>query len=791
MLSATGQTKKLEIDMKRYSKHIRSVIKARGLQQRSNVVGRTFAVFRMDPTNHLLSLVSKMIPSPDWIVGVSMENLCLANCSWVDSRVVDLYPFDSGIKSGLRYEDPGDETMPKESIRRITACNPDNDESPFFDPSCAPLKPVARLHILKQREYKKQCANGQANPGIPLNPSWGSAMAPSPNEDDVYSGNGIGPSPTDSSSQGGYGDYNSQTYNDFGSSYPSGYSSYSGGYGSNGDLCEMKDWTEWTKCSQTCGTGSQSRTRVWLNPVGSTIANCPKEKLFAKRTCENATPCPSKSYIGSYDPFYAEDELAGYTSTWLKRGLSTGNLKKETETFPDTKSYLYGGNTDKEDDSGSYGSPTSYADPYFDPYNKYSSYAKQKGYPPVTNIPGSSNYNPYKAMGYFGYTYGGPPTGHYSNNQAQNYHQSTDFDVPQVQGDSTTTGSCETEEWGEWSDCSVACGDGTRSRKRYYKEQDTSTCSEDLYEIEDCQEEAGCPAPALPNPQRRRQNKFERRGPFRAADPQCAVAEWSEWSPCSSSCGHGYNIRTRVFTLSFVPNRVCEGVRLTEKRDCRLDPCSWMEYYDDDQPSYSHDDQPSYTHDDQPSYTHDAYAGNDDPVSIQLYDEPDYKEPMYKEPYCDQDPDPGLCRLEITRWYYNSREGTCQEFKYSGCGGNRNSFVTHQTCMEACHLDRSSNTFKDLMPMSLVLEDYIDDQPNQPIHCKVTEWSDWSPCSASCGKGWITKTRQILAEPQHGGRQCPRKLEKRKKCRGYECATNPADWYQGNWRMLQEDDKTY
>ena len=29
-----------------------------------------------------------MIPSPDWIVGVSLENLCLANCSWVDSRLV-------------------------------------------------------------------------------------------------------------------------------------------------------------------------------------------------------------------------------------------------------------------------------------------------------------------------------------------------------------------------------------------------------------------------------------------------------------------------------------------------------------------------------------------------------------------------------------------------------------------------------------------------------------------------------------------------------------------------------
>ena len=40
--------RKLENDIKRSSKNIRSVIKAKGLQQRSNVVGRTFAVFRVD-----------------------------------------------------------------------------------------------------------------------------------------------------------------------------------------------------------------------------------------------------------------------------------------------------------------------------------------------------------------------------------------------------------------------------------------------------------------------------------------------------------------------------------------------------------------------------------------------------------------------------------------------------------------------------------------------------------------------------------------------------------------------
>lgn len=102
---------------------IRSVIKAQGLQQRSNLVGQTFAVFRVDPTNHLVSLVSKarqmtnngflmlfmhyhplprmplqMIPSPDWIVGLSKENLCKLDCSWVPSRVIDLYPWDIGTQ---------------------------------------------------------------------------------------------------------------------------------------------------------------------------------------------------------------------------------------------------------------------------------------------------------------------------------------------------------------------------------------------------------------------------------------------------------------------------------------------------------------------------------------------------------------------------------------------------------------------------------------------------------------------------------------------------------------------
>mgnify|MGYP001283365235 CR=1 FL=1 len=54
-----------------------------------------------------------MVPSPDWIVGLSKENLCLANCSWVDNRVIDLYPWDTGTDGGLRYDGASNPQRPK------------------------------------------------------------------------------------------------------------------------------------------------------------------------------------------------------------------------------------------------------------------------------------------------------------------------------------------------------------------------------------------------------------------------------------------------------------------------------------------------------------------------------------------------------------------------------------------------------------------------------------------------------------------------------------------------------
>uniref|UniRef100_A0A8C8S2X0 BPTI/Kunitz inhibitor domain-containing protein n=1 Tax=Pelusios castaneus TaxID=367368 RepID=A0A8C8S2X0_9SAUR len=44
----------------------------------------------------------------------------------------------------------------------------------------------------------------------------------------------------------------------------------------------------------------------------------------------------------------------------------------------------------------------------------------------------------------------------------------------------------------------------------------------------------------------------------------------------------------------------------------------------------------------------------------------------------------GPCTAVISRWFYNWRTKTCEEFSYGGCNGNKNNFETKAGCLRAC-----------------------------------------------------------------------------------------------------------
>ncbi|XP_028607109.2 tissue factor pathway inhibitor 2-like [Podarcis muralis] len=52
--------------------------------------------------------------------------------------------------------------------------------------------------------------------------------------------------------------------------------------------------------------------------------------------------------------------------------------------------------------------------------------------------------------------------------------------------------------------------------------------------------------------------------------------------------------------------------------------------------------------------------------------------------FCSNPKDVGICSSSVPRFYYNIDTGDCEEFTYTGCGGNINNFLTRKSCLKAC-----------------------------------------------------------------------------------------------------------
>lgn len=206
LVAESGETHVMESEIKDKSEHVRTIIKARGLIYPS-VTGKTYSVFRVDAQDHLVSVVSRIDPSPDWIVGVSGLNLCLENCSWVDYREVNLYPLDAGTDSGIAYLSPDEPTEPRQTIRHITSSYPNDPRSPFYDPSGTKMQPLAHLYLRRQQLFEKQCDDTDDKPKS-------------------HDGSGAEPPSVD---------------------------------------CAVSEWSEWSYCSVTCGMGKRERHRFYLD----------------------------------------------------------------------------------------------------------------------------------------------------------------------------------------------------------------------------------------------------------------------------------------------------------------------------------------------------------------------------------------------------------------------------------------------------------------------------------------------------------------------------------------------
>lgn len=417
--------------------------------------------------------------------------------------------------------------------------------------------------------------------------------------------------------------------------------------------------------------------------------------------------------------------------------------------------------------------------------------------------------------------------------------------------------SCDVSPWGDWSDCSSRCDSGSRTRhRRYLNLERSSDCSDELYEVQPCRgNEADCPPPREPNgtPTYGQQPEVTNMGfsgygsgqsnaNMDGVDPACQTSDWSNWSPCSQKCGSGYQRRTRLYLLPFVPNRSCD-VRLYDKQDCYGQDASCAEYgqYQGSYPTEVDQYEKST------NIVIQDLAEKNTVDNLKNYDASENPD---APSICTAPVDPGSCHGHTERWYFDSDQRFCKAFSYTGCTGNRNNFATREKCEATCldndsgYINQRTNTPEEpssywssggsnsqyydssyAAPSSNAGDDSFNQFPalnllnpslyntgeesaaptedeeipmrpmtplnfNNEIDCQVSAWSVWSPCSTSCGTGWEVRHREILVNPSTYGKGCPKKLSRKRKCRQMPCPADTKYWYQGSWRhMVDPDDE--
>ena len=280
------------------------------------------------------------------------------------------------------------------------------------------------------------------------------------------------------------------------------------------------------------------------------------------------------------------------------------------------------------------------------------------------------------------------------------------------QGGTTSRTSCNTQccpvncQWGAWGEfgaCSKSCGSGSQTRYRLVSVQ--SSCLG-----RDCSGSTASHQTCNVNP----------------CPVDCRWGEWSKYASCSVSCGGGQQSRKRTVAVAEKHGgNSCPGTAVSSRpcnTQCCPVSCAWEEWSSFSSCSVSCG---GGTMSRNRQIMVPAKCGG----ASCLGESNDTRK-------CNT-----VCCPVDCRWSTWSDYGVCSV----SCGGGSN-FRTRTILTEAaCGGTKCTGSNRGLATCN-----------SKPcaVNCVWSQWSDWSPCNATCGGGIKTRRRTIAAQARFGGSEC-------------------------------------
>ncbi|MBU38166.1 MAG: hypothetical protein CMA59_01430, partial [Euryarchaeota archaeon] len=307
-------------------------------------------------------------------------------------------------------------------------------------------------------------------------------------------------------------------------------------------------------------------------------------------------------------------------------------------------------------------------------------------------------------------------------------------------GDDPCPVNCVWGEWSGWPVCSEECGTGERTRDRseaVSAAHGGEACTGANSETESCNENP-CPI-------------------------NCEWEDWGGWGPCNEVCGPGLQDRERYHAVTKQFGGLeCTGA-FTEQQACEDVPCAIdcvMSSWTKSEEGCSKTCGGGKIKETRTVET----AGDHGGVTCPETDPNGVEERLVD---CNTDNCPVDCELED--WV---EDGSCSH----SCGGGEQVF---RKAIRVAHAHGGAECPAADSPDRLKREECAMDAC--PVDCVVSEWSGWSACSESCGKGSRTKSREVQTDAADGGVACPHDLDDSEECLLVQCPVDCAFASWGEW----------